>query len=97
MVFVRTLRGSITRLYVRQERWLAMKYEFEMNDIRAIWQVINVILVMQFGLVISWFGLGIATAGLIGDFLKPAKDKRLNSFIMHGVGMVLNAYLLTLL
>jgi len=73
------------------------KYTFEMNDIRAIWQVLNVILVMQFGLVISWFGLGLATAGLIGDFLKPAQDKRLNSFIMHGAGMVLNAYLLTLL
>jgi hypothetical protein len=73
------------------------KYEFEMNDLRAIWQVVNVILVMQFGLVISWFGLGLATAGLIGDFLKPPRDKRINSFVMHIAGMVLNAYLLTLL
>ena len=73
------------------------KYVFEMNDIRAIWQVVNVILVMQFGLVVSWFGLGIATAGLIGDFLKPAQDKRINSFVMHIAGMVLNAYLLTLM
>ena len=68
-----------------------------MNDIRAIWQVLNVILVMRFGLVISWFGLGLATAGLIGDCLKPKEDKRVNSFVMHIAGMVLNAYLLTLM
>ena len=76
---------------------MSNKYIFEVNDIRAIWQVLNVILVMRFGLVISWFGLGLATAGLIGDFMKPPKDKRINSFVMHGAGMVLNAYLLTLL
>ena len=73
------------------------KYIFEINDIRTIWQVLNVILVMRYGLVISWFGLGLATAGLIGDFLKPTRDKRVNSFIMHSAGMVLNIYLLTLI
>ena len=74
-----------------------MKYEFEMNDIRALWQVLNVILVIQFGLVISWFGLGIAVAGLIGDFFKGKEDKRINSFVIHGAGALLNIYLLTLL
>ena len=41
------------------------KYKFEWNDLRCIGMVINVILIMCFGLSISWFGLAIAVIGLI--------------------------------
>ena len=69
-------------------------YRFEMNDLRAVIQVINVILIMIFGLSVSWFGLALAVFGLIKDF---ATDRHINSIIMHTAGMVLNIYFLTLL
>lgn len=69
-------------------------YQFEMNDIRAIIQIINVALIMIFGLSISWFGLALAIFGLIKDF---ATDRHINSIAMHTAGAVLNIYFLTLL
>ena len=69
-------------------------YKFEMNDIRAVIQIINVILIMMFGLSISWFGLALAVCGLIKDF---ATDRHINSIMMHLAGAVLNIYFLTLL
>lgn len=69
-------------------------YRFEMNDLRAIIQVINVILIMIFGLSVSWFGLALAVFGLIKDF---ATDRHLNSITMHTASMILNIYFLTLL
>lgn len=69
-------------------------YKFEMNDVRAVIQVINVILIMMFGLSISWFGLALAVFGLIKDF---ATDRHINSITMHTAGAVLNIYFLTLL
>lgn len=69
-------------------------YRFEMNDLRAVIQVINVILIMIFGLSVSWFGLALAVFGLIKDF---ATDRHVNSITMHTASMVLNVYFLTLL
>lgn len=69
-------------------------YRFEMNDLRAVIQVINVILIMIFGLSVSWFGLALAVFGLIKDF---ATDRHINSITMHTASMVLNIYFLTLL
>ena len=69
-------------------------YQFEMNDIRAIIQIINVVLIMIFGLSVSWFGLALAIFGLIKDF---TTDSHINSIAMHFAGMVLNIYFLTLL
>lgn len=69
-------------------------YQFEMNDIRAIIQVVNVILIMIFGLKVSWFGLALAIFGLIKDF---TTDRHINSITMHAAGMVLNIYFLSLL
>jgi len=69
-------------------------YKFEWNDIRALAMVINVILIMRFGLSISWFGLGIAVIGLIKDF---TSDRHINGIVMHFASMVLNIYFLTLL
>ncbi len=70
------------------------KYKFEMNDLRAVIQVINVALIMMFGLSVSWFGLALAVFGLIKDF---TTDRHINSIVMHLVGAVLNIYFLTLL
>ena len=69
-------------------------YQFEMNDLRALIQIINVILIMMFGLSISWFGLFLAVCGLIKDF---TTDRHINSILMHTAGMVLNFYFLHLL
>ena len=69
-------------------------YRFEMNDLRAVIQVINVVLIMIFGLSVSWFGLALAVFGLIKDF---ATDRHINSITMHTASMVLNIYFLTLL
>lgn len=69
-------------------------YQFEMNDLRAIIQIINVALIMIFGLSVSWFGLALAVCGLIKDF---TTDRHINSILMHIASAVLNVYFLTLL
>lgn len=69
-------------------------YKFEMNDLRAVIQIINVVLIMIFGLSVSWFGLALAVFGLIKDF---TTDRHINSIAMHTASAVLNIYFLTLL
>ena len=64
-----------------------------MNDLRAIIQIVNVALIMIFGLSISWFGLAVAIGGLIKDFVK---DRHLNGILMHTATAILNAYFLIL-
>lgn len=69
-------------------------YKFEMNDIRAVIQIVNVALIMMFGLSVSWFGLALAVFGLIKDF---TTDRHINSIAMHTASATLNIYFLTLL
>ena len=69
-------------------------YKFEMNDLRAAIQVVNVVLIMIFGLSVAWFGLALAVFGLIKDF---TTDRHINSIVMHLASAVLNIYFLTLL
>ncbi len=69
-------------------------YKFEMNDLRAIIQIINVVLIMIYGLSIAWFGLAVAVAGLIKDF---TTDRHINGIAMHSANIVLNLYFLNLL
>lgn len=69
-------------------------YKFEMNDLRALIQLVNVFMIMIFGLVVSWFGLALAVCGLIKDF---ATDRHINGIVMHLSGVILNIYFLTLL
>ena len=66
-----------------------MRYSFEWNDLRALITVINVILIMRFGLSIAWFSLGVATMGLIKDI---TIDKKVNGMIMHAANILLNLY-----
>lgn len=68
-------------------------YKFEWNDLRAFITVVNVILIMIYGVSISWFGLTIALIGLVKDF---TTDKRINGIVMHLANVSLNLYFLTL-
>ncbi|MDV3429535.1 MAG: hypothetical protein LIR50_21345 [Bacillota bacterium] len=70
------------------------KYNFEWNDLRAVVTIINVILIMIFGLSISWFGLAVALVGLVKDF---TDERHINGILMHLASAILNIYFLTLL
>lgn len=69
-------------------------YRFEYNDLRALITVINVILIMKFGLSIVWFGLLVASIGLLKDIVL---DRHINGMIMHFANVVLNLFFLTCL
>lgn len=66
-------------------------YKFEWNDLRCFITVVNVILIMMYGLSIAWFGLGVATIGVIKDL---TTDRRINGLIMHLANVSLNIYFL---
>ena len=68
---------------------LTAPYKFEWNDLRAVITVINVILIMIFGLSIAWFGLAVAVIGVIKDLLI---DRRINGLIMHLANVALNLF-----
>ena len=69
-------------------------YKFEMNDLRAVIQVINVGLIIAYGLSVAWFGLALAVFGLIKDL---TTDRHMNSIVMHLAGAVLNINFLIML
>lgn len=71
-----------------------MTYKFEWNDLRAFITVVNVILIMIYGLSISWFGLSVALLGVIKDI---TIDKKWNGLIMHLANVVLNLYFISLM
>lgn len=66
-------------------------YRFEWNDLRCFITVVNVILVMIYGLSISWFGLAVAVVGIIKDL---TTDRRINGLLMHLANIALNIYFL---
>ena len=69
-------------------------YRFEWNDLRAFITVINVVLIMIYGLSIAWFGLAIALIGVVKDL---TVDRRINGLIMHLANVALNIYFLIVL
>ena len=69
-------------------------YKFEWNDLRAGIQILNVVLIMMFGLSVSWFGLMIALFGVVKDL---TNRRHINDLLMHFSSVVLNIYFLTLL
>lgn len=69
------------------------KYRFEWNDLRCGITLLNIALIMIFGLKISWFGLVVALIGLIKDL---TTDRHINGILMHLGNAVLNAYFLYL-
>lgn len=68
------------------------KYKFEWNDLRAVTTLVNVVLIMIYGLSISWFGLALAVLGIIKDLTD--ENFRWNSFIMHLSNAILNVFFL---
>lgn len=70
------------------------RYTFEWNDLRAVIQFINVVLIMLFGLQVSWFGLAVAVFGLIKDL---TSDRHINGIAMHLASIILNVYFISLL
>lgn len=66
-------------------------YTFEWNDLRCFITVINVILIMIYGLSISWFGLAVAAIGVVKDL---TTDRRINGLLMHSANVILNVYFL---
>lgn len=66
-------------------------YKFEWNDLRCFITVVNVILIMIYGLSISWFGLAVASIGVIKDL---TTDRKVNGLLMHFANMTLNVYFL---
>ena len=64
-------------------------YKFEYNDIRALMTLLNVILILHFGLTIAWFGFAIALIGIVKDL---AVDRRINGLVMHLATLILNLY-----
>ena len=73
--------------FFRIEEW----YKFEWNDLRCFVTVINVILIMIYGLSIAWFGLFVALFGIVRDL---TTDRHINGLIMHLANVVLNSYFL---
>lgn len=66
-------------------------YRFEWNDLRAFITIINITLIMIYGLSIAWFGLAVAAIGVIKDLLI---DRRLNGLCMHLANVALNIFFL---
>lgn len=78
------------------KKWfnLTAPYRFEYNDLRALITVINVVLVMMFGLSIAWFGLAVACIGIIKDL---TVDRKINGLVMHFATAALNIFFLCML
>ena len=72
---------------------ITQPYKFEWNDLRAMTTLVNVVLIMIYGLSISWFGLALAILGIIKDVTD--KEFRWNSFIMHLSNAILNIFFLS--
>ena len=73
---------------------LTAPYKFEYNDLRAVITVMNVILIICFGLSITWFGLTVAGIGVVKDL---TIDRRINGLVMHLANVALNLYFIVLL
>ena len=66
-------------------------YKFEWNDLRCFITIVNVILIMMYGLSIAWFGLAVAVIGIVKDL---TTDRRVNGLLMHLANLALNVYFL---
>lgn len=70
---------------------LNQPFVIEYNDIRCLVTIINIILIMLFGLSIAWFGLIVAMIGMIKDI---TVDRKINGLLMHFANVILNIYFL---
>ena len=77
------------------KNWFSIEtpYRFEWNDLRAFIQILNVALIMMFGLSVAWFGLAIALFGVIKDM---SQHRHINDIVLHLTGVILNIHFLLL-
>lgn len=66
-------------------------YRFTWNDLRCFVTIVNVVLIMIYGLSIAWFGLAVALVGIVKDL---TTDHKINGLLMHLANTVLNVYFL---
>lgn len=69
-------------------------YQFEWNDLRTAITVLNVILIMKFGLTVAWFGLAVALLGIIKEM---TGNRHINCLVSYIATIALNLYFITLL
>lgn len=69
-------------------------YKFEWNDLRTFITVINVILIILFGLQVAWFGLAVAFIGIIKEL---TGNRHINCLVSYIATIVLNINFLILL
>lgn len=68
------------------------KYKFEWNDLRALLQLVNVLLIVLCSFNVgAIFGLVIGSIGLLKDL---AVDRHLNGIVLHLLSITLNIYIL---
>lgn len=68
------------------------EYKFEWNDLRALLQIVNVMLIVFADFNVgAVFGLVIGGLGLLKDLLV---DRHINGIILHLAGIALNIYIL---
>lgn len=80
--------------HIRKFFSIEAPYRFEWNDLRCGITILNVILIMLFGLQVSWFGLAIALFGVFKDL---SQHRHINDILMHFSSVILNLYFLSLL
>lgn len=73
---------------------ITTKYQFEWNDLRTVITVLNVILIMNYGLSIAWFGLAIAILGMVKEL---TGNRHINCLVSYLATIALNVYFITLL
>ena len=66
-------------------------YRFAWNDLRCFVTIVNVVLIVIYGLSIAWFGLAVALVGVVKDL---TTDHKINGLLMHLANIVLNVYFL---
>ena len=69
-------------------------YKFEWNDLRTLITVINVILIMKYGLSIAWFGLAVAVLGIVREL---TGNRHINCLVSYLATIALNVYFISLL
>ena len=63
----------------------------EFNDVRCALTLLNVVLVLLFGVSFAWIGLAVAVFGIAKDIV--TRD-HINSYIIHAANMIMYCVLL---
>ena len=67
------------------------RYNFELNDLRSLLTIINVICVIGFGVSVCWIVIVVGLVGIVKDL---TIDRKINGLLMHTANVLMNVYLL---